>query len=973
MVKKSIFSEVFLSKFLYDFKLSTVPNIRRIKDIVDLLIKELESGKLSSLKEEEIKSRFVTSFFGDILNFNYGNANAWMLREEKKSLTDGTKPDAVLGYFYADKKKDEVRVVIEVKDANTKLDEKQKREKNISPVEQAFGYVHKTGGNCNWVIVTNINEIRFYSAQDSSCYQVYMLKELNDESKLKELLFLFHKDRFIKHDLLEKSNTDKLFELSKIKSKTEGEHLHIIDKIYYSLKRFEEFGFVNPDYLASIKPFNILDEYVWHYNDHTLFTINPEIYNLLTHITLNEQDIFFSDSLTEEFKGSDINESIERLKWSFKFLNKCLITEIHAVGDYELELKPQMGVIKLPGTSIFPCKDDNIIRVSIDLIFKNIDCDCLICNYRKFDFDSFIKKLKQAEGKFDHNSIEYAFGNFLVSSNDYRTPYFILNEIRNTTKSIPEKGITYFLATLNSTFLYHLIQMSPLEDTEAIRSNIRAIDLDKLLYNELEFYIEREVLEYLKKVKDDDIIHKVQDNVESLLEQVNKLKRLIDNGGKQFCPDYAYNLIANYEKCFKHHYNNSIFYVKFDRYKKVSKLILQALLISHNTPGYGLVSFNDFILTESILHIPSSKLQEILSEQETIEVDNNSVEKLLSKLKNLLNSYVQTSFFNDFTKNDIVTVQLENWDFAQLYTTIFTNMFTILSRVNLTKEQFAPVVKPLIGFLDNEDKLAHYNLREFENFVIKKGYLFEDHDLESILNIAIRRDKMYNNKYEGIIRKIPKAFLEHKPQYQYSNRNLVSKLLLNCEREDGTFKNYTNTINLARIANESCRQILRKAFTDFLDNGFDDEFYVSLLHAGILKFNEEEYFEKYLSQINAEVNHRTFELGNVKPISSSFINFILLISKLKIDVDLECFDKLEDLEAFESWLLNPKKFDYRFFDSDWLIVLNEYPTFLERLANIVDIATAVEERLERDYNASLAEIKYRYLVKKVEISRENQN
>lgn len=62
MVKKSIFSEVFLSKFLYDFKLSTVPNIRRIKDVVDSLIKELESGKLSSLKEEEIKSRFVTSF-----------------------------------------------------------------------------------------------------------------------------------------------------------------------------------------------------------------------------------------------------------------------------------------------------------------------------------------------------------------------------------------------------------------------------------------------------------------------------------------------------------------------------------------------------------------------------------------------------------------------------------------------------------------------------------------------------------------------------------------------------------------------------------------------------------------------------------------------------------------------------------------------------------------------------------------------
>lgn len=91
------------------------------------------------------------------------------------------------------------------------------------------------------------------------------------------------------------------------------------------------------------------------------------------------------------------------------------------------------------------------------------------------------------------------------------------------------------------------------------------------------------------------------------------------------------------------------------------------------------------------------------------------------------------------------------------------------------------------------------------------------------------------------------------------------------------------------------------------------------------------------------MKYRNFDLENAKPVSLSFLNFILLISKLKIDVDLECFDRLKNLDVFESWLLNPKKFDYRFFDSDWLIVLSEYPTFLERLANIADIVTAIEE------------------------------
>ncbi|WP_278354020.1 hypothetical protein [Chryseobacterium gleum] len=963
MMNKPIFSEFFLSKFLYDFKLSTVPNIRRIKNLVESLIKELESGKFSSLKEEEIKSRFVITFFGDILNFNYGNAHTWMLREEKKSLTDGTKPDGVLGYFYADKKKDEVRAVIEVKDANTNLDEKQKREKSISAVEQGFSYAHKTGGDCKWVVVTNINEIRFYRSQDSSKYQVYLLKDLNNEDKLKELLFLFHNDRFMKYDLTERSNTDTLFELSKDQSKTESEKLHIIDKIYYSLKRFEEFGFVNPDYLASIKPFNILDEYVWHYHDHKLFTINPEIYNLLRGISVRKKEIIFSTDLQEELGIEDVDEAMEKMRWSFKFLNKCMITEIHAVRNYELELAPKKGVLKFPKTHIFTCKPDNIAIEDIDLSYEDNVCDCMLCNYRNFDFDKLIRKLKQADGNLDYITMEYAFGNFLVSSNNYRTSYFILNEIRNLTKISPEKGVTYFLAALNTTFLYHLIQMSSFGDTEEIRSNIRAIDMDKLLYNELEFYIERDVLDYLKKVKDDDLIDKVEDSVDQLLEQVNELKKLIDNGGSQTGPNYAYNLLVNYEICFKHHYGNSIFYVKFNKYKRITALTLQALVTSYNTSGYGLQYFNDFILTESILHIHSTKLQEILSKQEVIEVDQESLNKLLLKLNKLLSSSIKKGFFNDFAKNEIVAVQLENWNFGQQYNIIFTNSFTVFSRLDLKKEQFAPLIKTLIGFLDIEDNLAHYNLKEFENFMIRRGDLFEEKDLESILNIAIRRDKMHNHKYEGLIRNVPKAFLKHKPQYKYSNINLINRLLLNCQREDGTFKNFRKAINLALIADDPCKKILYGAFTNFLDIQFDEEFYKLLLHAGVIKFDEGDYFEKYLNDVNNRIGYRDFKLEFVESINLSFLNFILLISKLKIDFQLACFEKLTGLNAFEKWLLNPKKFDYQIFDTNWLISVAEYPNFIKRLSDIPDIAIAVEERLEKDFNSSLAEIKYKFLKK----------
>lgn len=962
MKNTPIFSELFLSKFLYDFRLSSIPNIRLIKEKIELLIKELQSGKIDSLKEEEVKSRFVTTFFGDILNFNYGNADAWMLREEKKSLTDGSKPDAVLGYFYADKQRDDVRVVIEVKDARTSLDEKQKRINSASPVDQGFSYAHKTGGGCRWVVVTNIREIRFYTSSDSSKYQVYLLEKLNDESKLKELLFLFHKDNFIKSDRIDKSNTDKLLEISESKTEKKTGKVHIIDKMYHSLKRFEDFGFVNPDYIASIKPFNILDEYVWHYRDSILFTINEEIYDLINGISIIESKIIFSDSITQDFADANVDSAEEKLRWCFTFLNKCLITEIQAVKDYQAEFTIKKALLNIPKTHIFSCQNDNIIRLEINIRESNNVCDCLICNYRNFDFERLIKKLKKVEASPDYYSMEYAFGNYLLSSNDYRTPYFILNEIRNKVKTIPEKGVTYFLATLNIKFLYNQVRMSTMGDTGKIRSEIRAIDLDKLLYSELEFYVEREVLDYLKKVKEDDLIHKVQENVEELFEKINDLKILIDEGGSQTGPNYAYNLLNNYEKCYLHHYHNGLFYLKFQRYNRLSERVLKALLVSYNTDGYGLLYFTEFVLTESILNIPNSKLKKILLEQQSIEVDSESLKKLMVKLKNLLSSYVKKSFFNDFLKNEILSSQLQNWEFQKQYSRIFANTFAFLSVIDIKKKDFSNIAQLLINFLEVEDTLAHFDLKMLEDFIFKRGDLFEDIELESILNIAIRRTEIHNLKYEGLLQSIPETFIKYRPLYKYSNLNLTRRLLLNCEREDGSFTNYKKAIYLAQVSNESCREILVSAFRGFLEKNFDVDFYELLLHAGVLEYSESDYLEKYVLYANTGKSARAYKYGNLVLTSYVYLGFINLISKLHIDVNQDCFGKLKDLNDFERWLLDPVKFNYQKFDCQWLIEIDGFSYILRKMSNIPEILLSVEKSLELDFNPVLAKIKYRYLI-----------
>ena len=77
-----------------------------------------------------------------------------------------------------------IRVVIELKDANTNLDDKQHRHHdNRTPVEQAFGYQHSVGRNCKWVIVSNFNEIRLYHHSSSIEYEQFFIKDLGEEEK----------------------------------------------------------------------------------------------------------------------------------------------------------------------------------------------------------------------------------------------------------------------------------------------------------------------------------------------------------------------------------------------------------------------------------------------------------------------------------------------------------------------------------------------------------------------------------------------------------------------------------------------------------------------------------------------------------------------------------------------------------------------------------------------------------------------
>ncbi len=176
----------------------------------------IENRSVLAAKETELDGQFLTHFFRDILGFSDNRASgAWTLTKNQTSHADSSVPDGVLGFFamQGNESVSRVHAVIELKDASHDLDKAQKRQNDKrSPVEQAFSYAPKAGGNCKWVIVSNYLELRLYHHTDQAKYERFELSRLTEPQEMKRLLFLMHRDNLLPSSESEiTSRTEELF------------------------------------------------------------------------------------------------------------------------------------------------------------------------------------------------------------------------------------------------------------------------------------------------------------------------------------------------------------------------------------------------------------------------------------------------------------------------------------------------------------------------------------------------------------------------------------------------------------------------------------------------------------------------------------------------------------------------------------------------------------------------------------------
>lgn len=154
---------------------------------------DYHNGSLKKDKETSREQAYNQDFFIKILGYCEKPAAPYSF-EPKATTEKGQLPDAVLSYTDVAKDIKNIAAVVELKGASIELDRPQRRDGNMSPVQQAFKYKTQYR-SCPFVIVSNFWEFRLY--QDNQLdYELWTLDDLvdpeDDYLKFKTFYALLH-------------------------------------------------------------------------------------------------------------------------------------------------------------------------------------------------------------------------------------------------------------------------------------------------------------------------------------------------------------------------------------------------------------------------------------------------------------------------------------------------------------------------------------------------------------------------------------------------------------------------------------------------------------------------------------------------------------------------------------------------------------------------------------------------------------
>lgn len=694
---------------------------------------------------------------------------------------------------------------------------------------------------------------------------------------------------------------------------------HIIDKIHYVVKLFENFIVLPNDVLGQLPPFkfNGKNAIIDNYN---LKTENIDLYDFINSINLENDE--FNLKSNEVF----VDNQSGKIKEIISFLRVNLINHIYCLRDKKLN------------------------KICVHDLFKNKTCDCVRCNLERLDIKKTNLLLaKKVDKSSSYDLLKKGYTYYLLG--EYKKSCEIFLDIHHN--SLNDKNpITYTIATHNLVKLKNLIYYSyHIKDTIELVKRLNSIEFnndERFIFNKAPHF-----LNIFKDIKLNRFYDSARREIDKCYDQIQKIS-YGDKNGISYNSNAGENLQYYFLKFSVYLEHNFIIFNQYSEYKTLSKKVLESIFALYKLRNSDSLKYQNFswnIINMWIFDVDESDCKYLLSKYEIdkIEINNNTdiIHRINELVENLINSNEYTEGFFEISKPIKIDKILNK---ILLITSLLNVEFSVKDRILLN------VIKLCKLFKDN--KLIPYNnliyfVENNENDICKNR-------INQILDLFSNVDFqwIYYDKFIQVYEKKASPL----EMVHFIEKNIKIIDIENTDFNSG-YIDLNNIFNSYTYLSIECKSKITESLRTKLYKNFDSDLYNYSCLYDFIDY-EENLFKQYIDLVpdfsNIDINSHLYYLDSYE---NMFLNSVInLIYKYDIVItdDLKCLALKSHEKYFDyyTWLLDIDNFDYSKFNPYWIMQFQSI-YYINRFRKSIRLKEEVSKKINQNYIEGVAKLYFK--------------
>ncbi|MET0636111.1 MAG: PIN domain-containing protein [Chitinophagaceae bacterium] len=668
----------------------------------------------------------------------------------------------------------------------------------------------------------------------------------------------------------------------------------VLDQVYdYLVKRFELLHIIPKELFTVHYPFAKADVFPYRPDPYTLVTDNQEVYDLLTLIKIENDEITTGKDHIRDA------EDEKKIRLIFRYLADNLVEWI-----------------------AFKEKD------AVPLVYSGhpFSCLCSLCTYKRFQFAHLLHREREPQEEGSDDSLvhqlrfiygQYKIGRFVEAAKLYQA---IFNNYK------PQRDIIYYILAFNLRNLAPYLQRDYWDNSEIrkLAGELLKIDLDKVFRECNHHFEDDQLLQY---------IHEIQFISNPFKRMQEKLNIITDHhyGQNTGFNQNVRRLRELYTTTENFLNQNGIIYDVNGDYESLARQYTMGLLASYGNNDLmsgKLIHFNDDLLNKLLLAGNAEDMQKFLNRFKLKEIeyyqtasDGNTFTDSFEYM--LDNHKAVTTIFksgNDLNKRFF-------WD---SYSQVIYNALTLLAMLKMDRDLINRLAVKSLVLLEEEGELFYFQmLKHFRFFLYRKKDVLSDEVLQSYYKAALK-SKLFgtDNFFETIVG----LMNDRKIEIELTNEELkvVNEELLDKMSELKTSDWFSVGNIFKTIVNEDQKVTIRQTVMNKLSHDFDaGQYYLATMFEVLVP--DPGFQAKYLQEVEKLIEkgqQRRLYVNKEYYTDNRIDNFFNYCLHFGVPVPATIATKAPDMGAYYRWLNDPDNFDYKNFNTDWLY--NHFTTSFKR-------------------------------------------